>query len=287
MRTHKPMKNFFEQLEILKSKVTLSHDKKQDIRNALVSRIEADMNAGRVTRPATARPRFANLLFQPMPILASLVIIVLAGGGVSFAAENALPGDVFYAVKVGFNEKFVSAFAVNTEAKAAWSARVAERRLEEAAKLAAEGRANAETDATLAAAFEESSNAVAVQVKQAKAEGNLSGAITVTSRFEGILKAHEEILAKFKKKTDESSGAQVPTAMSFRAAGVEVNDDNEIDIKVQSALQNVSALRAELEGDVQIDTKSEREDSPRFLPSQIRVTSTPESEDNLELNGGD
>src|SRR3989338_3696021 len=43
---------------------------------------------------------FTFLIPRPMPVLAAFLIIAVSGGGISFAAEGSLPGDLLYPVKI-------------------------------------------------------------------------------------------------------------------------------------------------------------------------------------------
>ncbi|MDD5041091.1 MAG: hypothetical protein PHX87_00205 [Candidatus Peribacteraceae bacterium] len=67
--------------------------------------------------------------------IASAITIALAGGGIVFAAESSLPGDVLYAVKVNITEPIRSGLSGTPVARAQWNVRQIERRLEEAAAL--------------------------------------------------------------------------------------------------------------------------------------------------------
>lgn len=80
-----------------------------------------------------------------------LIALVLAGGGTSLAAENAVPGDALYPVKVHFNEGVKSAFAIGADSEARLQAKLLEERLAEAEALAAEGRLEGETAADVRA----------------------------------------------------------------------------------------------------------------------------------------
>src|SRR3989344_949142 len=88
------------------------------------------------------------------PAMVSLVAVFIAGGGVSLASENSLPGDLLYPVKVYVNEEVRAAFSASAESKAGWEARRAERRLEEAERLAVQGKLDEPTEASVEAAFQ-------------------------------------------------------------------------------------------------------------------------------------
>lgn len=141
---------------------------------------------------------FINKLFaKPMPII--LAIALFAAGGVSYAAENSLPGDVLWPVKVNVNEEVRLAFALSPEGKAEWEALRAERRLEEAGVLAAEGQLNAETGAVIQARLNEHLNSSLhyVEGKEERAEAIV--------RFEAAIKAHQQIWAEIASGEVESA----------------------------------------------------------------------------------
>jgi hypothetical protein len=72
--------------------------------------------------------------------IVAALIVMLAGGSVAFAAETTLPGDRLYPVKISIIEPLRSALAFGAPAQAYLEELKIERRLKEAAKLAAQGR---------------------------------------------------------------------------------------------------------------------------------------------------
>ncbi len=76
------------------------------------------------------------LLMRARPIVFFAVIIVLTtGGGVSYAAEYALPGEPLYVVKTKINERVALSLAFTDRSKARVATRLAERRFEELTKI--------------------------------------------------------------------------------------------------------------------------------------------------------
>lgn len=203
-------KEFQELIEEAK-KIRLDDKEKNSIRQFLFSfinsntvRKESDFRLKNI-KPETAWSELDNLkkagifyslrfLLKPMAII--LIIALVVGGGASVAAENALPGDLLYSIKVNVNEEVKTFFAFSEEAKAKAEAKIAEERLEEAAKLVAESRLNAETRAQIEVNFEKSADRVEARVEKMKAEGKTRAALEVTSDFEAALEAHERILGR-------------------------------------------------------------------------------------------
>lgn len=104
--------------------------------------------------PKQARIGFQELFFGRFsPMLAAVMILVLGGGSLSYAAEYALPGDTLYPVKVYVNEEVHGALVLSPEARASWATKRAERRIKEAKTLAATGRLTPEASTTIIAAF--------------------------------------------------------------------------------------------------------------------------------------
>lgn len=114
----------------------------------------------------------------------------------SLAAENALPGDVLYNIKVNINEEVRSALSVSAEAKAQWEARRAERRLEEAEKLAAKGELDMEKRERLEERFEEFAKRVEERIAELEANDKIQAAAEVISGLETAINAHAKILAR-------------------------------------------------------------------------------------------
>src|SRR6266481_8053265 len=96
------MNKIFKQF---KKEAKLDPKRKADIRAHLAHMVESSpLVQGKNARVVFGRtPAFS--FFKPMPVFAGVAVLVLAGGGVSFAAEQSLPGDPLYSVKTGVNER--------------------------------------------------------------------------------------------------------------------------------------------------------------------------------------
>ncbi|MES2315068.1 MAG: DUF5667 domain-containing protein [Patescibacteria group bacterium] len=127
-------------------------------------------------------------------ILASLLIVLLAGGTTVFASEAALPGDILYPVKIHVSEPIKVALAVTAEAKQQIQVAQVEERLMEAEDLAVQGRLASST----ASDIKEAVNAQ-VQILQANISHKNKDKLDVT------LSAHASVLKSIK---DHSSDDQ-------------------------------------------------------------------------------
>ncbi|ALM10390.1 MAG TPA: hypothetical protein DEB30_01735 [Candidatus Peribacter riflensis] len=97
------------------------------------------------------------------PLAATLVsacIVLLAGGGMAYAAEGSMPGDLLYPIKVHITEPVISGLSITSARRAQWTIRTIERRLDEANTLDQESDSD-DRGATLRSQMEE--NAVSLQ----------------------------------------------------------------------------------------------------------------------------
>ncbi len=131
--------------------------------------------------------RFA-FLFNPMPIIASFLIVVLSGVSMVGAAESALPGDALYSVKVNVNEEVRLALATPAQ-KADVAVERAERRIAELETLTARG----DVDQTLR---EEIDARLDSHVQEAEAASiTRETGRDVERRVVAVLRAHEALVA--------------------------------------------------------------------------------------------
>ncbi len=238
------MDSLFEKFKKIKAEVRLDAHKKKAVREHLVhfmNTMRAEGAVSEVERTAKRSYGVFNIFFnKSMSVAALVAIMVLIGGGVSFAAQRSLPGDILYPVKVGFNEKVVAAFKISPVAKVDYEVDLANRRLEEAARLAVRGDVSAQANTDLMAQFQEHADNAKAQIQHIEGQGNVSTAADAASRFEGSLKTHNEIFEK-----------------------LEIRDSKIKNIKaeVSSTLGDIVGIRLDLESKVEAsdapDSKNE------------------------------
>lgn len=214
-----------EQFKNLVKKVALSEKEVADLRLSISEfakskpvREERTVEFGSHTKQ---RSWFLPLFtFRPMPIALAIILFVTVGGGVSVAAENALPGDVLYPVKVSVNEEARARLAASAESRTEWEIKRLERRLTEAAKVEARGEVREEVRAQIEENFERQADKVEARIAELEAKGNLVAAAQLSSNSEAVLNVHERILAKLSGDTlalGAATGAESSTSLMFSA----------------------------------------------------------------------
>jgi hypothetical protein len=115
-------------------------------------------------------------------------------GGVSYAAEAALPGDKLYVVKTDFNEAVVEFLAVSDKDKAKVQTEFAQKRLEEASQLAADGKLDQERKDIVSEKLKEHVSAVKEELDQIVEREDFVSAVEVATEFEATVRAHTDVL---------------------------------------------------------------------------------------------
>lgn len=137
---------------------------------------------------------FTFLTQKHMYATLAIILTLLAGSGTAFAAENTLPGDTLYGVKIHVNEPVREALAISENAKNEWATVVTERRLDEATKLSVEGKLTAEAENALKIRIVEQTDKIQKHIASLKASGEVETASNMSAQLESILNIHQEIL---------------------------------------------------------------------------------------------
>lgn len=146
-------------------------------------------------------------LFKPKSMIATIIAIALiAGGGTSYAAEGAVPGDALYVVKTEVNENIKSALAVSNEAEARLQARLVEERLEEAEKLATRGELTAETSADLSARLNEHYKKAEERGNKEAERGNIKMSGELRASLEGTFRSYGDTIATLNARVKGNEG---------------------------------------------------------------------------------
>lgn len=180
-------------------KITLDASVRASMRDKLAA--YADMHP--VMHAPPKRSVWSAAYFRPALAAFVLVAVVTTGTGAAYAAESAVPGDVLYPIKRKVNEPLRVRLATDTEAKARVHTQLAERRLEEATKLAVVSKLDATTSAVLVEEFEAAAEVSAELADTLETEGQTDVALTVRSDLEARLMAHSQILSLVSELPEE------------------------------------------------------------------------------------
>jgi len=161
---------------------------------------------------------FASNIFvyvRQRKFVPSLVIVLLlcVTGSISAEAENALPGDSLYSVKVNVNEQVKGIVAVTPEAKARLAVETTERRLQEAVILSTQGKLTDQNKQILQDQLTKSATDVNTNVASLVASNDIAIAQDVSTNFEASLKTHQLILENIVNKDSIDSSTSTVVAV--------------------------------------------------------------------------
>jgi hypothetical protein len=208
------MKRFSEQFKKQAEAISMSAKERNALRERLVSYMEyhplpKEMAGKKV--PVTARevivsePFFAIKLnaFHVRSFAGVFAVFLILG--VPVVAEQSMPGDVLYPVKVEFNEELRSTLALSPYAKVAWETQRLERRLAEARLLASEGKLTEEAETQVAAAVKGHSDAAKREIAQLRESDSDEAAIAEIA-FASALAVQTEVLEGHIEKDPQTEG---------------------------------------------------------------------------------
>ena len=132
-------------------------------------------------------------------VVASVLIVTTAGGALAYAAEDSLPGDFLYPLKIHVTEAVRAGLQRTPGEATEWESERAERRLREAEELAARGTLSEEASEGIRVRFLQH----AVRVREgmmilAKTDADLPGAQAIGAEFEAGMNAHLKALMLIK-----------------------------------------------------------------------------------------
>ena len=134
-----------------------------------------------------------------------VVAVLFVSGGTLSLAENTLPGDALYSLKININEEVRDIAALTPEAKARLAIDVTERRLQEAASLSAQGRFDQNSQNIIKKALTKNVDQFKNRVASLVQRSDFAAAQQLAVDFESSLKAHELILEKISNDTGSST----------------------------------------------------------------------------------
>lgn len=194
-------------------RVALRPEEKNDARAALVAFMDAHPLPTQET-PVPA-PRWSlfplPLNLRPIPVLLVLILSLSGSGALAYAAEDTLPGDLLYPVKVRVTEPIVAALTFSPRAKVEVQTRFATRRLEEVERLAQKGTLTAAGATALTQAFTSRMHAATAAMERIPTDANAPTAPLrqeLRADLAVRVRVHKKILEAVSEQTTEEATKQ-------------------------------------------------------------------------------
>src|SRR3989344_4937330 len=143
-------------------------------------------------------------------VLGVFAVAVLIGGGSTYAAANALPGDVLYPIKININEKILKLAAFTHESEVALSVDLVGKRLSEAEFLAIENKLTPALAEQISLNFEKHALLAEGMIEELKQSGDTKVVNKIAeeaNKLEANLRAHELLLIRLSGDNAENDAA--------------------------------------------------------------------------------
>ncbi len=116
----------------------------------------------------------------------ALLLLAIFGTGTSFAAQNAVPGDILYPIKVNINEGIQAALLSGVK-RSEFDVSLVKTRIEEAKKLAVENKLSDKNQAEIATRIDTYVSNVKSDLDDLTKKGDLKTAFEISSKLEASL----------------------------------------------------------------------------------------------------
>jgi len=184
-----------------------------------------------------------------IPVVIIALLLATSGGTVA-AAENSLPGDLLYSVKLNVNERVMSATAFSDEAKADFEAKLSERRLQEYNKMLENKKWTEEKEKQLTeklASYQEKTLAL---IERLRAAGKTELAYDIYDRMVARANSFEEFVDMVKKSNAEGTPTQFNDRVRELKDELKNKDENigpeGLKVSAEKHIRNAQAAIAKL-----------------------------------------
>jgi len=243
------------------------------MKSALVRHMKANPVSGELFFARSIPSPFSINNFRNKKGISILVIIgLLMGGTVSFAAENTVPGDALFPVKVYVNESVRGAVAVTPKAKADWEVKLVERRLEEVEKIAMAPDAPPDIQQVAEKNLERYAERVKNRIEKFDEDEDGDDAVETASRLSKVYNSHEQVLLDMNSNVAfVATSTSTTTITPVVAKSSLKNEKNSTTLKkVQVARGEAEKKHKELKEKYRKDKDNESEkDSPKISPKTL------------------
>ncbi|MEX2340963.1 MAG: DUF5667 domain-containing protein [Candidatus Paceibacterota bacterium] len=226
------MKRFSEQLKTRAGNIKLREDERKELRARLLSYMEYHplpqsdgLNSSQNPLTVSGGVFFKYLskghIWGKVVGLASVFLLVF----IPAMAENALPGETLYPVKVRFNEELRGALASSPYQKIEWETERLERRVSEARLLADSGRLTPTMEAGMAVAIKQHSDAAKESIDSIRVNDKSEAALAEIALVSALEVSAEMLTDRKSSETGTGSTLALSSAVNQAKASMTMGED--------------------------------------------------------------
>jgi hypothetical protein len=148
--------------------------------------------------------------------MATFLILVLSGGGVAFASQESLPGNILYPIKVSIVEPINSALKFKVEDKAKYESKLATTRMIEAETLAYQGKLDTEKEAQINTLLATHTSSLDKAINELEQGQSNEKAYEIASNFKAEMSAHAKVLDIINEQNNATVSTSVTTNIDIK-----------------------------------------------------------------------
>lgn len=285
------MKRFSEQFKSQADRISMRAAEQRELRERVTAYMEyhplpAALKASTKTSAPLLTESYRVFKINMLQVRSTLAMCaVMVAIVVPFAAEQTLPGDVLYPVKVSFNEEVRSSITFSPYEKVEWETTRLERRLAEARLLASEGKLTDEVQADVAQAVKQHTEAAQKELALLEIDDSEEAAIAQIALASSI-DAQTEAFAQAVEKTGATASSTTVVTDALATAKVATTHSSTTPsyermlAKVESETTRAYELLESLEIDndiIESDIARRLDDVNRKLRRAIALVEVPEA----------
>lgn len=286
------MKRFSEQFKIRAGNIKLREDERHELRQRLLSYMEyhplhqaEGLKTARSFETVSAGVFLKYLskghVWGKAAGLMSVFLLVL----IPVMAENSLPGETLYPVKVRFNEELRGALASSPYQKIEWETELLERRVSEANLLADSGRLTPAVEAGVAVAIKQHSDAAKKSIDSIRTSDESEAAFAEIALVSALEVSAEMLVSKKDAGTQTSSSSALSSAVNEAKASMTKVEDTPPYDKLMGRLETETTRAYEylgsLSDSISSDTYSDIEKRLGDIRTKIDDAAKLRSEDEV------
>ncbi len=185
-----------------------------------------------------------------LPLIIAAAIAVSGSIGV-YQADNSLPGDALYPVKIHLNENMKHLSAVGAAAEAKVSQELIVRRAQEARALQAEGRLDAQAKATLSQEMKEEVEAWHENTNKLSVDGNATAQAEAKSTIDMYNRTYGDVFQMLNVSFAGSSNTDVSGSASG-TTNTNMNGSNNSGLYVDGNTHSTTSVNATVSPNLEI-----------------------------------
>ena len=232
----------------------------EDLKNIKLSKEEGEILYNKVISRSPYIPKMSpyGFLIKHYTFVVSTFVIFVLLGNIVVLAENSLPGNRLYSMKINVTEPIRDLVKVNPEEKIAWQAEKATRRLEEAESLAVQNKLDDKKRDEIENLFEKSVSNFDDRINKLATSSENKKVREIESELNRRVSAHSKVLEKVEENKEQEKIKKEEVKKEIKnkdkerekidiEKDIEKEEEKKIERIVENRLKELEKLREKLE----------------------------------------